>query len=604
MLTVKGEERPDEQPGLQMNMGVRTIQQQHFIPADKGLITNTPATLIKDGGFQDANNVRFANGFVEKVKGFSKVASLTGRIMAINLMTKATGGKTNIVHTNNNVYTITPNNPDGISIMEDAYAISDHSYIDYVTFFDNYIFTNIENDIYAWDGKEQYAHKLPGTYSPPTWTAGTAFNAGDVVKPTGPKYSGYIYKCTTAGTSGTEEPPWGASGVTVLDGQVSWIACGGLEIEGNSAESLRAHCIENYKGFLFVANTEEGGTAYPQRLRWSQWQNHTLWHNNSDGSGMAGYVDCSDTRGGIQAIRPLGDYLYVYKEDSIIVLSYSGGDTTFSKDTVTTEAGLYAPQAIVELPHNHIFVGENNIYSFDGSSLSAIGEPIKKFFFDNLSPSKVSKIYGYYDKNNSDVIFAFYSTLNKNTTSPDKAIIFNINTSTWSKRDLKMSALGEYSQTETKTIDDIKIAIDTDNSLIDSSLFKQDKLLTAAGDNEGNLYIMTGYSDSRGDYEGYVTTKTHHMEDPGHIKRLMRIQFHIETQGDYPLVVQIGTSWNAETRFTWSKELKMDLSSPKPPFVDVDLSARYFVIRFGTLKNNQPFRIIGYTIYYQPRGDE
>ncbi len=67
--------------------------------------------------------------------------------------------------------------------------------------------------------------------------------------------------------------------------------------------------------------------------------------------------------------------------------------------------------------------------------------------------------------------------------------------------------------------------------MIDAALYAGATTYTAAGDKDGNLYIMGGYADLRyvddeGEpkgYEGYVITKTHHMEEPGKIKRLMRI---------------------------------------------------------------------------------
>lgn len=38
-----------------------------------------------------------------------------------------------------------------------------------------------------------------------------------------------------------------------------------------------------------------------------------MWHNNEDGSGLAGYVDVDDTEGRIIAVKKLGDALYIYK---------------------------------------------------------------------------------------------------------------------------------------------------------------------------------------------------------------------------------------------------------------------------------------------------
>ena len=579
------------------------IIKQVFLPASKGLIKNAPSSLIADGAFQEVNNVRFADGYVEKVKAFTAMADFGEKITAINIMKENNGTINNLIHTITKVYTITENNPSGINLMPDnAYSMDPVSYISAQTLFDNYVFCSLGNPIMYWDGDSDHkCRKLEGTYTPDTWVPSNTYAVGDVVKPI--TYSGYVYKCTKAGTSGSTEPTWVKDlSTTIPDNACSWVGVGGLEIEGNSAKSLRAQCIENFKGFLCIANTEEDGNSYPHRLRWSQWQNIHLWHNEEDGSGMAGYVDCDDTPGKIQAIRRLGDYLFVYKEDGLIAISYTGGDTVFSKELVTTQAGLIAPQAIVELPHAHIFIGSDNVYHFDGSTVTPIGDAIKDYVTSILDPSKILNIFGYYNKKSGDVIFAFDSTVASGN-NRDKAIIYNVETKVWSVRDLNMTTIGEYSQIFERYIDEINIPIDTMNIMIDSSTYSSKNTVTLAGDNSGKLYRLEGYSDSRGDYEGYVVTKTHHMEAPDKIKRLLRIQFHIETQGDYDLVVQVGTSWNSETSIKWDKKKTLNLLQPNPPFVDVDLSARYFVIRFGTLHNNEPFKVLGYTLYYQTRGD-
>ena len=43
------------------------IYKQNFIPASKGLIKSAPSSLIPDGAFQEAVNVRFGDGYLEKV---------------------------------------------------------------------------------------------------------------------------------------------------------------------------------------------------------------------------------------------------------------------------------------------------------------------------------------------------------------------------------------------------------------------------------------------------------------------------------------------------------------------------------------------------------
>ena len=56
------------------------------------------------------------------------------------------------------------------------------------------------------------------------WATGTAYVVGDRVEPTTP--NGYVYECTTAGTShASTEPTWPTTGIgssTVVDNTVTW----------------------------------------------------------------------------------------------------------------------------------------------------------------------------------------------------------------------------------------------------------------------------------------------------------------------------------------------------------------------------------------------
>lgn len=54
------------------------------------------------------------------------------------------------------------------------------------------------------------------------WATSTAYSLGDRVEPTTP--NGYVYECTTAGTSDSSEPTWPTSAIgdTVADNTVVW----------------------------------------------------------------------------------------------------------------------------------------------------------------------------------------------------------------------------------------------------------------------------------------------------------------------------------------------------------------------------------------------
>jgi lambda family phage minor tail protein L len=57
------------------------------------------------------------------------------------------------------------------------------------------------------------------------WAASTSFSVGDVRRATTTQNSGLVFKCTTAGTSGSSEPKWPTDiGSTITDNSVVWAA--------------------------------------------------------------------------------------------------------------------------------------------------------------------------------------------------------------------------------------------------------------------------------------------------------------------------------------------------------------------------------------------
>ena len=57
------------------------------------------------------------------------------------------------------------------------------------------------------------------------WAATNAYSVGNIVRASTLQASGLVFRCTTAGTSGSSEPAWGTDiGSTVTDGTVVWTA--------------------------------------------------------------------------------------------------------------------------------------------------------------------------------------------------------------------------------------------------------------------------------------------------------------------------------------------------------------------------------------------
>jgi len=83
---------------------------------------------------------------------------------------------------------------------------------------------------------------------PDAWAASTAYNVGDVVRPT--SRNGFVYVCTAAGTSGSSEPSWPTTaGQTVTDNDITW----------ECYENFTLCATDTVPGDFTVETSDDGG---------------------------------------------------------------------------------------------------------------------------------------------------------------------------------------------------------------------------------------------------------------------------------------------------------------------------------------------------------
>lgn len=373
--------------------------------------------------------------------------------------------------------------------------------------------------------------------------------------------------------------------------------------EGDTVTSVRAKCLLYWNNFLILGDTTENSYRKPQRIRWSMLGDITVWKNDTDGYGEAGAADLSEGVDWVQALRPLGSYLVVYKERSIQVLSYVGGDQIWDKRPAIIGTGLLAPRALCDLGDEHLFIGPDNFYSFDGIEPKIAGDAVAKEFFRLLVPSKSGWTTSFFIEEVPEAWFAFVS-IDSEGGYHDRAVVYNSDTKAWSWRDAPMLAYGYFYKRSDMTIDSMEFAIDEWVAQIDSSTSLENAPVNIAGDVSGVIHELGGASFAGSDIVSSLTSKLFDLGDPGHIKRLLRIQLMISREGEgRVLPVYIKTCENVEDEVTEYGPYNMNLDRTFPPWIDLDLSARYFAIRLGTVKKNEPFKLTGLIFYYEVRGE-
>jgi hypothetical protein len=132
---------------------------------------------------------------------------------------------------------------------------------------------------------------------------------------------------------------------------------------------------------LFIANTIENGTAFPQRVRRSDQADPTNWS-----TGLAGIDDLVDTEDFILSLLILGPWLIAYRETTIMRCSYLGlpNQTVFWEYMIYGE-GAVSQNAVAELGGDHLVVGNQGIYKYKGGyDLESISENIYTIFFSAI----------------------------------------------------------------------------------------------------------------------------------------------------------------------------------------------------------------------------
>jgi len=132
-------------------------------------------------------------------------------------------------------------------------------------------FDELQTDLYGLRGRS-YADRI-GSVGGHTWTATMAYDAGIVVPTT---RNGHAYTAETAGTSGASQPTWPTTGGTVTDGSVVWRDMGAYWT-ATAAKAL-GDLIYPYTGRVYVCTT--AGTTGASEPSWSVGQTATI----TDGS--------------------------------------------------------------------------------------------------------------------------------------------------------------------------------------------------------------------------------------------------------------------------------------------------------------------------------
>jgi len=253
----------------------------------------------------------------------------------------------------------------------------------------------------------------------------------------------------------------------------------------------------------------------PMSLAWSTPLDHTDF--SGPGSGM---VTLSQGVDWIQSAEPLGPYLVIYRERSVVLCTYVGGSQLFRFDTLAPGIGPVAPRAIVNLGNEHIFLGWDQVYSYQGGRMvEAIGDKVQERLIETLNPAEAFRSLGVIIEERNELWFA---TPDANADPwANKLWIFNYKYGRWLRAAYEISCFGYWQLEENLRIGDLRGRIGELSMRLGDRTFLSGSPVNLIGTKDVRIVSFDdpNVSDESEPIPAYLVTKEFHAGDFRVMKR-------------------------------------------------------------------------------------
>jgi len=331
----------------------------------------------------------------------------------------------------------------------------------------------------------------------------------------------------------TDDPIWftsdgntwtkasGANGFYFLPG-------GGAPQTGPFVQTARI--IVPFRNRLILLNTIEndnsGGSGvnswYSQRCRYSFNGNPfavNAWYEpgQSDNAGLAnsnaagaGFIDASTDEQIISA-EFIKDRLIVYFERSTWELSYTGNEQLpFIWNKLNTELGSQSTFSTVPFDKAVLTIGNTGVHSCNGSNVERIDQIIPDEIFNFvIKNNNAVRIAGVRDYRAEMVYWAVpYDDKASTQTFPNRILVYNYRTPSWSYNDDTFTAFGYFEQSSDVTWQSLTMTWAENNDTWESNVTPAQQIQILAGNQEGFVVIIDPTETSTNSQSLQITNLT------------------------------------------------------------------------------------------------
>lgn len=371
----------------------------------------------------------------------------------------------------------------------------------------------------------------------------------------------------------------------------------GPELVDGGARITRAQFVTSFEGHVVFGNYSlSDGNDYYNGIIWSDLDDHTYWRQDDNPSRArtpdtgAAYVEGDGVIDG--GFGRKKDMLYVFKDRSIRVFWYTGTDLVFNNRPYQTAVGCICPDSIVNDSDGNLYFYASDMQFREvdlGIISNALGDDVRNVV---QTKSVISKLRGTYIAEYDEVWWSVplgaVATANTATFCFCKGV--------WYRRDLAVSAFGQYRMTETYTWDTLPFGAwdEWDWPSWDSPAGVSGWPLDLCADYSGNSFLAhDAYKDAGSAYTTYfvLTTDLGDLQMLRWYKRMLAIQLFLQTVGDETITVHVKrdneVNWQTAGTITVTGSDSAEVLVKRIP---VDYRAKRFEIKISA---TTPLRFLG-----------
>lgn len=214
-----------------------------------------------------------------------------------------------------------------------------------------------------------------------------------------------------------------------LDGPMYvWLASGGTnaraELISQAPAQNRCILVSPQIRIAVSLGSHDGSAPDPMLIRWSDSEDYTEW--TPDETNLAGDKRL-DKGTEIIGARLTRNSIGIFTDQTVYSMTLSGDNLVFSFDDAGDSVGLASPNAATDVDGTMFAFGRGQFFTYDGQ-LSILPCDVYGRVFGNLNVMQAVKIYGARNKIKNEVVWFYPSA---NSSECDKCVGFNYIEKVW-----------------------------------------------------------------------------------------------------------------------------------------------------------------------------